>query len=595
MVTGLSAAGAEAIAFDLLLAISGEAFTKGYDRNFQRALAENRARIVLGRSAKTSPDRRYLAPLRSKGGALGLMEIARDTDGVVRRLTLVHRTRRGKTVDGLAAAALRRAGRREIPEAIIPAPRRHPETLPTYALADILACAASAPESLGALFGGRLVFVGTVLGEEDRKRPASRFLAPPPARTVRASCPPTSLGVSVSGADTVPGVHIHAGGAQAVLDGNWVAVTPRAAGIALAAGLALLGALLGLGLTPWFAAALLPVPAALAWLAEVLLIEAGYWLRTAFPILMLAAAAVLAYIVRYLVEERRRRVVQRAFGHFLAPSLVDRMVDDPGALSLGGERRDVTIMFADLTGFTALSTKVGPEDLMRLTNHYLALIADEVDASGGYVDKFIGDAVMAMWGAPAENEEHAMAAVTAALAMARGIEARAAEAVARGEHGFGIKIGLHAGPAIVGNVGSERCYNYTAVGETVNIASRLEGLPGIYGCPVLVGDSIRDRLDSRILFREIDRVVVKGRDTPLPIFEPLAQTASARAEDEARARDYAAALAAYRAWRFADAATAWRALGPDDGPARVMAARAEAYLADPPSGDWDGVFVMEGK
>ena len=595
LVTGLAAAGAEAIAFDVLLSFSGEAIAKGYDRSFQRALHANRERVVLGRSAETLPDRRYLAPLRAGKEALGLLEIGEDTDGVVRRFTLVHRTRDGARLDGLAAAALARAGRGELPETIIPAPRRHPERLPTYALIDLLSCAATAPETLPALFRGRLVFVGSVLAEEDRRRPSARLLPAPEAHATSPACPPAPLGASAPMADTVPGVHLHAGAAEAVLNGEWVDVAPSAARIATAAFAALLGALLGLWLAPWIAALLVPVVAVLAWPVQAIAIEAGYWLPTALPILALVGSAILAYVVRYLVEERRRRAIQRAFGHFLAPSLVDEMVEDPKALSLGGEARDVTIMFADLSGFTALSTMVGPEELMRVTNHYLALIADEVDASGGYVDKFIGDAVMAIWGAPVADEDHAHSAVAAALRMALAIEATAAEAVARGEHGFGIKIGLHSGPAIVGNVGSERRYNYTAVGETVNIASRLEGLPGIYGCPLLVGDTTRDRLSERVLLRELDRVVVKGRERPVPLHEPLAALEAASADDRARAAGYEAALADYRARRFAEAATTWRALGPDDGPAAVMAKRAESYRAPPPPENWDGVFVMTGK
>src|SRR5262249_27240955 len=149
--------------------------------------------------------------------------------------------------------------------------------------------------------------------------------------------------------------------------------------------------------------------------------------------------------------------------------------------------REVTVMFADLSGFTAMSGKVEPEVLNRLTNHYLGLIVEQVEATGGYVDKFIGDAVLALWGAPAPDARHAINGVRAALAAVARVRQEHDVAQSRGERGFSVKIGMNSGPAVVGNVGTEHRYNYTAVGETVNVASRLESVPGIYGCQIVIG------------------------------------------------------------------------------------------------------------
>src|SRR5262249_10597872 len=158
-------------------------------------------------------------------------------------------------------------------------------------------------------------------------------------------------------------------------------------------------------------------------------------------------ALVVAYIVRFLVEERRRRRVQNAFGHYIAPAIVDQLVDSEAPLRLGGEEREVTIMFADLSGFPALSGQVGSAELMAVTNSYLAIIVEAVEASGGYVDKFIGDAVMGVWGAPAANPDHAAAAAHAALAAVRGVMHAKAEADAEGRPGYAVKIGLNSGRA----------------------------------------------------------------------------------------------------------------------------------------------------
>jgi class 3 adenylate cyclase len=259
-------------------------------------------------------------------------------------------------------------------------------------------------------------------------------------------------------------------------------------------------------------------------------------------------------------------------------------MDDEAALRLGGEEREVTVMFADLSGFTALSTKVSAAELVALTNEYLAIIAGEVDRTGGYVDKFIGDAVMAIWGAPVPEAEHAVQAVEAARAAEAEIRRRREAAEAAGRRGFGVKIGLYSGRAVVGNVGSERRYNYTAVGETVNVASRLESLPGLYGCAIVLGGTTASALDGRLALRELDWVAVKGRSEPLAIFEP--------GRDEPR---YAEALAHYRAGRFVEAEAIWSDLAATDPPSAVMASRAALFRAAPPPEEWAGVWTLATK
>ena len=306
--------------------------------------------------------------------------------------------------------------------------------------------------------------------------------------------------------------------------------------------------------------------------------------------LAVPGAAIVAYVVRFVLEERRRRRVQNAFGHYLAPELVKQLADDQQDLSLGGEQRDISVMFADLSGFTALSGLVGPEELMTRTNVYLKLIADEVEATGGYVDKFIGDAVMAIWNAPVKLPEHECQAVTAALGIGRRITARREQALAEGEHGFAIKIGVNSGDAVVGNVGSENRFNYTAVGEAVNIAARLESLPGVYDCQIILSGETAARVAERFQLRELDMVAVKGKVEPLYIFEPMGSGDNQSPEMFQR---YDKALTLYRARRFADAALVWEEIG--DGPSLVMATRAHIFTHTPPQEPWDGVWVMTTK
>ena len=257
-------------------------------------------------------------------------------------------------------------------------------------------------------------------------------------------------------------------------------------------------------------------------------------------------------------------------------------------------------MFADLSGFTALSGRVGPEELMSVTNDYLALIVTAVEATGGYVDKFIGDAVMAVWGAPARNADHAAAAARAALDTVAAVNAAKAAADAAGRPGYSVKMGINSGLAVIGNVGAPQRYNYTAVGETVNVAARLEGVPGDYGCAVVVGPNTAAAIAERFVLCELDWIKVKGKADAFAVYELIAERGAATRAERAYPQDYAVALAHYRAGRFAEAASCWqRAVHPHPLPTApppplVMAGRCSELQASPPT-QWDGVFVKTTK
>jgi len=422
-IAALRQADAKVIAFDFVLPYSANRFQAGFDTGFMRALAGASDRIVLGRSAQILPARNYQAALRFDPAALGLTEVLPDRDDVYRRIRGWFPASEGDRSASLVGAALARAGIGNPPPSIVLAPSRHPEALPTYALIDVLRCATSEPAALAAAFAGKIVFIGTTLAEEDRKISSARFLTPVTAPAGdTAECGLRRLTASVPGTQNVPGVHLHATAAQAVLSGR-VVVPAAPYVVALVAGVAALaGVAIGFLLPPALAVAAVIVGGGILWGAEVLALLADIWLDMASGVLALAATAITAYLVRFLVVERRRRHIQNAFGHYLAPALVGRLAEGASALKLGGEARDITVMFADLSGFTALSGLLGPEALVEITNAYLKRIAEAVDESGGYVDKFIGDAVMALWNAPADEPDHPVLAVAAALEITRRIE-----------------------------------------------------------------------------------------------------------------------------------------------------------------------------
>jgi adenylate cyclase len=591
-------AGARAVGFDFVFAYSGSRFSQNVDGKFLAALDKHRRHVVVARTGPTLPALPYLAALRNDEGALGGAEITSDPDGRYRHLRERYGTVSGGVLTSLAGALVRRANAQPIPDEVLLAPRRHLERIPAYAVVDVLRCAREAPDVLARVFAGKIVLVGGAVAEEDRRVSSGRFLTP-----VRIDSPPLHpcglrrLGASVPDSSSVPGVFLHAAAIEAVVSGHLTSTAPTIVVAGLAAVTAAGGALMALVLSPWVVAGALILIAAVLLAAGTVALAADLWLPLAWPLAALGLAPALAYVVRYLVEERSRLRIQHAFSHYLSPAIVDRLVDDPSALKLGGERHEVTVMFADLSGFTALSGKVEPEVLTRLINQYLGYIVEQVDTTQGYVDKFIGDAVLGIWGAPAPDPGHAGNAIRCALGSVARIR-QECEAAAMDEPKFSVKIGLNSGPAVVGNVGTVRRYNYTAIGETVNVAARLESVPTLYGCQVVIGPGTADLVKDEFLLRELDWIKVKGGLAPIAVFEPVVERTKATPEQIDRVHRFADALGHYRAMRFVDASVIWEALAheePPEGPPAKMAERAREFAAHPPPDPWDGVRVLTNK
>jgi class 3 adenylate cyclase/CHASE2 domain-containing sensor protein len=602
LLDGLARAGARGVGFDIIFAYSASELAgvvpamAAFDAPFLAALAAHRDRVVLGRSQTAIPTMPMLAALRDEQ-ALGLVELFTDPDGRYRRVPAWRVAEDGTRVPTLAGGLLRIAHAPAPADGVLLAPRRHMEAMATYGIADVLRCARAAPEAVAAAFRDRLVLVGTTHRDEDRKVSSGRFLAPPRDGVKVHPCGLERLPATIPGSPTVPGVFLHAEAVAEVLTGHVTTTAPRAAVSVLTAATGAAGAAVAAFGAPWIAAlATLGLAIALAAGATSLLAR-DLWVPLALPLAALVAAPVLAYVIRYIVEERGRRRLQNAFGHYVAPALVDQLLDDAAALRLGGDRREVTVMFADLSGFTALSTRVDPETLTATINEYLAYIVDQVDATGGYVDKFIGDAVMAVWGAPVADPRHAVHAVQAAMAATERIVREHERARAAGKVGFSVKIGLNSGPAVIGNVGTERRFNYTAIGETVNVASRLESVPTLYDCHIVAGEHTAALAGDDVLFTELDTIKVKGREAPLRVFTPRCPRAQATAADLDAVARYAAGLRMYRNGDFDEASRLWDAFATEraDRPARRMAERARTLAIMPPDGRWDGVWELVNK
>jgi adenylate cyclase len=597
-------ADAAAVGFDVILAYGGSAFSPDHDRPLIDVLQRHRDRVALARSSRTAiaDGFHWAVDPDGDGASVGYAEMLADPDGVHRRFLSHLPLAEGGRVRTLAGAVLERA-RVPMPEMVRITPRGRLDDLPTYSLIDVLRCTGSDPAAVRRAFAGRVVLIGTTIPEEDQKRSPDRFLTRP--REGDDSEPSTRCALTPTRSHRpdpafVPGVYLHAAAVDAVLTGRLASTLPRGPRVAVGAGLATLGALAGLTLGPAAAIGATAVIGALVFIATVMLLAAGTWLPPALPVLLLMASVVGAYLVRFAMEDRKRRHIQHAFGHFLSPVIVERLAESEMPLELGGELRPVTVMFADLSGFTALSGRVGAHELMEVTNRYLAVIVEAVESTGGYVDKFIGDAVMAVWGAPVGAALHGEAAARAALRAVRAVHDLAEADAPAGLPSFSVKIGLNSGDAVVGNVGTARRYNYTAVGETVNIASRLESLPGEYRCAVVLSGATAALIRPVFLLCELDAVRVKGRREPVTVHELLGEVAEADAAALAYVAGYAEALDAYRKGRFEEAERQWRALrhpfAPPDAasPATVMAERAAGFREQPPT-EWDGVWTRTTK
>jgi len=283
-----------------------------------------------------------------------------------------------------------------------------------------------------------------------------------------------------------------------------------------------------------------------------------------------------------------------AFRKYIPSDLVKALVSEGIEPSPGGSIRNLTVLFADIAGFTGLSERLG-DRIIPLLSSYLDTMSREVSSHGGTIDKFIGDAVMAFWGAPAANSDHAFDACRAALACQRAL--RASGLTDDGGRPLTVRVGVNSGDMLVGNIGSEFRLNYTVIGDAVNIASRLEGANKEYGTEIIIGEETRRLAGDRIHVRELDRLMVYGRAGGIAIYELLGV-----AEDGAALPDWAAlyerGLAAYRSRDFAKAASFFQQVldaRTSDQPGRMMLERCRHYLTSPPGDDWEATNAMKAK
>ena len=672
LVTQLRKLGAAAIAFDvvfaepdrtaparLLAAWRGQGLGKGVkdalkelpdpDRVFAKALAK--APVVTGFAPRsgadgTQPPRPagFAVSGTKPGGAVpafpgattnlpviakaakgnGSFAVVNDFDSVVRRVPLLQRVD-GRLYPSLAAEALR-VGQRASTHIV--------KTSTGSGEMDL-----SDDTAVAAMRIGRVTVPTTGAGSvilhdtgyvPARYVPAWKVLAaqanPEVARRIRGHI--VLVGASAPGlkdiratplSPAVPGVSLHAQALEQMIHGDFLHRPDWSPaleiGVLLAVGLGLAATLPFVGAAWCGLAGLFAVTAAAAgsWFA----FDAWGWLiDPVYPALGALAVYLPTSAARFVITEGEKRFIRSAFSRYLSPALVAQLTRQPDSLNLGGENRELTVMFTDIRGFTPVAESMTPEELTRFMNRFLTPMTTAILDHAGYVDKYMGDAIMAFWNAPVATPEHPVHAGRAALAMRTalaGLNAQWQHEFAeqgRSFPGVAVGIGLHTGVCSVGNMGSAQRFDYSALGDNVNLASRLEGQSKTYGVDAVVSEAVRRAAGDAFAFLELDRIRVKGRREPVQI-HTLAGDAAVRDDPgfQAFRADHDAMLAAYRAqdWDGAEAARARCAEAIAAGPAwqpgglnlaalyDLYAARIAALRADPPPADWDAVFEAQTK
>ncbi|MFZ0523150.1 MAG: adenylate/guanylate cyclase domain-containing protein [Candidatus Acidiferrales bacterium] len=324
----------------------------------------------------------------------------------------------------------------------------------------------------------------------------------------------------------------------------------------------------------------------------------GQWLSFVIPAGTLTANYAAITSVRMIREERAKRKIRKSFSQYLSPGVIELIEKHPEKyIRPGGESKELSVLFSDIRGFTTISEGLTPDELVRLLNEYLGAMTEIIFATDGTLDKYIGDAIMAFWGSPYPQEDHAFRSCSCALKMARGLAALNAKWQSSGQPPISIGIGLNTGMVNVGNMGSARRLAWTVMGDNVNLASRLEGITKEYHVQIVISEATYRQVSSQFLCRELDKIRVKGKNQPVNIYE-LMDVATEKSKHEPLLERFDAAMKSYKAQNWSEAADQFAevlANFPDDGPSQVFFERAIEFAENAPEGEWDGVYVMKTK
>jgi class 3 adenylate cyclase/CHASE2 domain-containing sensor protein len=593
---------------------------RGFDRSFLRSLAKGAVagKVVLGEvlrgdgSIRPSPGQRIAVGQQKN---IRPLNIHTDPDDVVRRVPLTFPSAT-KPVPSMALELASRAlgaepvvaddgsvtlGGYLIPSAV-------PNTLTlnfeggaddvqTFSLADLRACLESNnTDFFRREFSGKTVLLGTLLDFEDRKLTSKRFTTGlDGSRAPRCALPPAQPVAGQFKRSSIAGVYIHATAVRNLIAQDAVVELGRLPTAFIAIAFAALAALAARMLAPGAAAALY-LGMVVIWTGGATLAFArSLALPLSEPFLAGIAAMVAIVAYRLVVVDRGERLLRKSFALYLAPQVIDKMLASKKLPELGGETREVTVFFSDLAGFSSISEQMTPANLVTFMNEYLSAMSDIIESNGGYIDKYIGDSIVAVFGAPADDRDHAGNAARAALGCRTRLdELNQGSAAFRG-YTVAHRMGLNSGSALVGNIGSRRRFNYSVMSDAVNVASRLEGANKYYGTTIIASEMTVALTGSAFAWRELDAIRVQGRAAPVKIYELLAAAGQETPQQAASAAAYAEGLSHWRKREFDAAAKCFEHVAEGDTPSTLFLSRAKVFVNDPPGPDWEPVNALGGK
>jgi adenylate cyclase len=630
VLAGVSNSGATVIGMDLILPTSVERHFKGFDREMLITMRKisDKNQLVLG---KVQHQAKPIAPHPGQSFAvhhqknIRAVNLIPDSDGIIRHVPL---TVQAQNVGGgsrrepvlsveLAArsldmpATLSKSGALKIGENVIFGTTKNRLTLnfdagsqaiPTYSFADISSCIENNKlEFLQKNFKGKIVLIGTALDEEDRRLTSKRFITGPENFTHGTRCHhPIVKDVYRPDLirDSIPGVYIHATAVNNIIRDNALKETSTSINGLIAFVISLGIAFLALTFAP-IQAGVLAICLCFLWIGlAIFAFNTGYAANLFNPIFAGTLTFVLLLGYKFTISDKDKRYIRKVFSYYLSPSIIEKMTSSEALPTLGGEAKEVTILFSDIVSFSSFCENLSATEVATFLNDYLTEMSVILESHGAFVEKFVADEITAVFGAPMDDSNHALHAVQAALACQ--------ERLRKMQGAFGLpqgkkvtaRTGINTGEMLVGNIGSHNRFTYAAMGDAANLGSRLEGANKFYGSFIMVGERTAELSGKSIYFRELDSILVVGRDNPVNVFEPLGNFDNTDSKQIFLKENYEKALLLYREGNFSQANEIFKKLKESDPVSNTLSERCLKYLTSPPDfwpNNWNAHFPLGGK
>lgn len=585
----LAGAGAQAIVFDVVF--ETRAPDPADDEDLAQAIREAGIPVILAGFIEVIADPRFsmvefhepLPLLTEAGGLTGYATLNPDSDGVIRsgRLfvggnpTLTTRTLEALGIEPVYESLPITSWEGDDPEILVNYVGGS-RTIPTVSYDQALSMDESLPADT---FKDKIVFVGLSLAVTDlsQGRAADHYASPFDQLTASA---------------TMPGVEIHANLMNTVLRGHYL----RRLGfwtswiMIMAPAVLITFLVVRVEMFAFKTVGSLVVSLFFLFLGIWMFVSASTWILMIQPLAIMVSTFGLNVLYQYRLTERERAHIRRALSGYVSSQVMNEIMKNPDQLELGGIQVEATVLFSDIAGFSKISEKITPRELAAMLNDYFTRMGDIIMELDGMINKYIGDAIMAIWNTPLSNPLHAQMACRAAIRM---------KTVVDGMAPLKMRIGINTGPMVAGNLGHRERMEYTVIGDAVNLASRLEGANKAFGTAIMISETTRDLVKDDFLMRRLDRIRVVGKQQPIAVFEILADRAgTVPGELEELVASHGGIMEAYdtRDWiRALELTEIHLSRFPDDSVIQSYQKRCAHFLEAPPPGEWDGVFALEVK